>query len=195
MPARSDSGSHWLWPAPRQVRRVAKDRLIIGGVLIAILPLTLSTVPWVHQAFDEWFELRPWAHLTVEASLNLLWVLLSLIAVLRWSSPSGRRNRRRLFALVTLIFVLALLFPVISANDDLAQQELINDAMTAKSLSATFKADKQPHSCGEVAAARPTASSCLVYAHGAAEFIPQAASNQSVARPGETTGNHSPPIC
>ena len=195
MPARSDSRSHLLWSAPRQVRRAAKDRLIIGGVLIAILPLTLSTVPWVHKAFDESFELRPWAHLTLEASLNLLWVLLSLIALVRWSSPSSTRDRRRLFALVTLVFVLALLFPVISASDDVAQQELINDAMTVKSLSATFKADKQRHSCVEVAAAPPSDSACAVYAPGVAEFTPQPVSNQSVATPGETTGNHSPPIC
>ena len=193
MPARSDSRSHSLCAVPRQVRRVAKDRLIIGGVLIAILPLTLSTVPWVHKAFDEWFDLLPWAHLTLEASLNLLWVLLSVIAVLRWSSPSGRRNRRRLAALVPLSFVLALLFPVISANDDLAQQALINDAMSAKSLSATFKADKQLHNCGEVSPPRRSASPRPVY--GPAECIPQAALNQSVATPGEATGNHSPPIC
>jgi hypothetical protein len=193
MPARSDNRSDSLWPVPRQVRKVAKDRLIIGGVLITILPLAVSPVPWVHKAFDEWFELWPWVHLTLEASLNLLWVLLSLIALVR--SPSATRNRRRPFAVVTLIFVLALLFPVISANDDVAQQELINDAMSAKSISATFKADKQRHSCVEVAVAPPGDSPCATFAPCAAEFTPQPASNQSVATPGETTGNHSPPTC
>ncbi len=177
------------------MRKVARDRLIIGGILIGILLLALSAVPWVHKAFDEWFALRPWVHLTLEVSLNLLWLLLGLIALVRWSSPSSTRNRRRPFALVTLIFILALLFPVISANDDVAQQELINDAMSAKSLSATFKADKQRHSCVDVAAAPPSDSPCAVYAPGAAEFTPQPALNQSVATPGETTGNHSPPMC
>ncbi len=53
----------------------------------------------------------------------------------------GRRSRVSGF--VSLFFVLVLLFPVVSANDDLAQFELINDAKTSQSIVVDLKSHIQ----------------------------------------------------
>ena len=55
----------------------------------------------------------------MESLLNLCWLLLALAALLAWccqatSTPAGQRPR-----LVALLCALALMFPVISATDDL----------------------------------------------------------------------------
>jgi hypothetical protein len=56
----------------------------------------------------------------MELLLNLIWLLLIVPAFLVWNSPRNRADRHRAnFALLTLICVLALLFPVISATDDM----------------------------------------------------------------------------
>jgi hypothetical protein len=178
------------------VRKVVKDRLIISGVALAAVPLVIYSVPWTHTTIEAALNLRPWVHTTLEASLNLLWVLLTIGAFVHWAVPGSNRHRTQLSGLVSLVFVLALLFPVISANDDLAQLDLINDAKTSQLITASLENNKQlPCSAGVLglpaAAASQLAPSFLLIS----EIIPEPAHLVSVATPGDTTGNHSPPLC
>ncbi len=53
----------------------------------------------------------------MELLLNLFWVLLAALVLCRWSR--GRNHLRSRAHLIALICLLALLFPVISATDDL----------------------------------------------------------------------------
>jgi hypothetical protein len=55
--------------------------------------------------------------------LNCVWVLLSLGAFVRWLWLSSRERPARRLPLCGLICALTLLYPVISDNDDLIQQE------------------------------------------------------------------------
>jgi hypothetical protein len=53
----------------------------------------------------------------MENLLNLCWLLLAVAALVRWRCQAARGGHGR--PLVALLFVLALMFPVISASDDL----------------------------------------------------------------------------
>lgn len=69
--------------------------------------------------------------------LNCIWVLLSLWAFVRWRCVSCRGRSARRLGLCGLICTLTLLFPVISENDDLLQQEVLSAPVSpiVKSLS------------------------------------------------------------
>lgn len=179
---------------PRTVRNAVRDRLVIGALVLAVLPIVISSVPWAHAASEAWLDLRPWAHVTLEASLNLLWLGVAVAAFLQWALPGGRR-RVHVSGVISLIFALALLFPVISANDDLADLELINDAATSQAIATIVKSSKQLHTptilrdaCPEIA---PQFAFSLFLAP---ESVAEAASALSVVTPGGATGNHSPPL-
>jgi hypothetical protein len=60
--------------------------------------------------------------LVLEFLLNIVWVLLVTASVLAWRRLSS--SRRPVTALVALICILVLLFPVISATDDLHVAEV-----------------------------------------------------------------------
>jgi hypothetical protein len=75
------------------LRNAAKDRLIITA------PLIRAALPFVKG-------LVAWAHVTLEASLNLLWALLAFGAFVRWVAPGNRRRRVHPPGLVSLVFVL-----------------------------------------------------------------------------------------
>ncbi len=177
-----------------QVWKAVKDRLIMMGLATAVLPLAIFSVPWAHNAFESTLDLHSWVHLSVETTLNLAWVLLAVGTIVRWAAPGGKR--RRLPGLVTLFFVLALLFPVISATDDLAQMALIADTSTAESISITVKTIKKPASpAGLLATPAATAAqliSPLILTH---QSVYEPAVSASLAMPGDATGNHSPPSC
>jgi hypothetical protein len=176
------------------VRKVDKDRVLISGAIVAALPLVVGSVPWAHTLLEASVNLRPWMHITLEASLNLLWVLLTIGAFVHWAAP-GSRRRTQLSGLVGLVFVLSLLFPVISANDDLAQLDLMNDAKTSQSITTSLKGDKHLHSAGlcDSPAALVNAIACFLPV--TSEFVSEPARLASVATPGDATGNHSPPLC
>ncbi|MFI5087585.1 MAG: hypothetical protein ACHP7I_04265 [Terriglobales bacterium] len=193
---RSDDRSFFLRPHRYTVRNAVKDRLIISGVALAALPLVIFSVPWTHTAVKAALDLRPWVHMTLEASLNLLWVLLTVGAFVHWAAPGSSRRRTQLAGLVSLVFVVSLLFPVISANDDLAQLDLINDAKTSQLITASLKSNKQlPGSTVLLGLPAAAASQVAPSLPLASEFIPEPAHSASVATPGDATGNHSPPLC
>ncbi len=181
--------------APCAVRNVAKDRLLLSGLVLAALPVLFCSIPWTHEALETSLHLHPWAHLTLEASLNLLWVALAVAAFLQWAVPARRSHRVRLAGLVSLVFALALLFPVISANDDLAEFELINDASTSRAVTLCFKSHKQLPSPAATltlsAASDPEAGFHLPFLY---ESVPEPTPVPSVTTPGDATGNHSPPL-
>jgi hypothetical protein len=177
------------------VRNAVTDRLTICGLALAAAPLVIYSVPWTHVAVEAALNLRPWAHITLEVSLNLLWVLLTVGAFVHWAAPGSSRRRTQLSGIVSLVFVLSLLFPVISAHDDLAQLDLINDAKTSQLIIASLESNKQlPGSAGVLGLPAAAASQLAPSLPLASEFIPEPAHPASVATPGDTTGNHSPPL-
>jgi len=69
----------------------------------------------------------------MELLLNLVWALLSVSALYAWGY--GGRHARSRPHLITLVCLLALLFPVISATDDLhAMRPELEDSATNKRL-------------------------------------------------------------
>ncbi len=175
-------------------RKTSKDRLILSGLVLAALPLMVFSVPWTHTATEALLDVRPWAHMTLELSLNVLWLLLGLGALIQWVR-GGSRHHGRLPGLVSLVFVLSLLFPVISASDDQAQLAYINDASTSQSIAASLKNDKQlPDSIGLLSAPVALASQLAPPVSSASEFVSDPLPPVSVGTPGDTTGNHSPPL-
>jgi hypothetical protein len=72
----------------------------------------------------------------MEATLNLLWLVIALAGVwlwrFRWSvSRQGRKHTLKIEA-VAMVCVLALLFPVISLTDDLHPETVAVDAASGK---------------------------------------------------------------
>ncbi len=65
-----------------------------------------------------WFQ-------SVDVTLNVAWLALSLTALLAWVCSARTREQRR--AVIALLFILVLLFPVISTADDMAQAALAYD--------------------------------------------------------------------
>jgi hypothetical protein len=195
---RPEVGRAAVFPAtaPCTVHKAVKDRLIISGVIIASLLFAICSVAWAHAALEASLDLSPWAHMTLEASLNLLWLLLAIGALAHCVGPGGRRCRAHLPGLISLVFIFSLLFPVISANDDLAQLELINDAKTSQSITTSLKSDKQlPRSAGLLGSPAALAVQLASFLPVASEFVSEPApAAVSVATPGDTTGNHSPPL-
>ncbi len=180
--------------APCTLRNAVRDRLIAGGLLIAVLPIVLSSVPWTHATIETFLDLRPSTHVGLEACLNLLWLLLAVATFAYWIDRGSRRcNQVRGF--VSLVFALALLFPVISANDDLEQWCLINDAVSSQSLTADLKGNHHPSAPPTFLvspAALATQSAPPI--HSASQFVCGPSPRASVDTPGDTTGNHSPPL-
>jgi hypothetical protein len=178
------------------VRNAIKDRLIITGLILLALPFAVFSVPWTHKTVEAALDLRPWAHVTVETSLNLLWLSLAVGALVRWVAADHERRRSRFSGLVGLIFVLSLLFPVISASDDLAQLALINDVGTSQSIIAGLHDHKHQLSSPGLSG-RPA---LLPFQVGfslplTSEFVSEPARPADITTPGEATGNHSPPRC
>ncbi len=62
--------------------------------------------------------------------LNCIWALLSLWAFVHFLGGSSRQSSARRAQLFGLLCVLALLFPVISDNDDLLQQQLLSSPVS-----------------------------------------------------------------
>ncbi len=165
----------------------------MGALLVAISPVVVGSVPWAHHALERFLDFHPGAHVTLEASLNLLWLLLAVAAFLAWTARNQQRHRRAR-GFVHLTFVLCLLFPVISADDDLAQVDLINAAGLSRSIAADWDHYKHSSSAAVQHAYPVAPHRCDGSPSVAAGFVPKAAPAAAVAAPGDATGNHSPPF-
>jgi hypothetical protein len=178
------------------VRNALKNRLITTGLALAALPIVICSVAWAHATVEASLNLCPWAHMTLEASLNLLWLLLAVGSLTHWIAPEGRRYCAHLRGLITLVFVLSLLFPVISANDDLAQRDLTNDGQTSQAMVIGLKSGKYfPDSAGLLGSPATLAFQWARSLPLASEFVSEPVPGASVTTPGDATGNHSPPVC
>ena len=194
---RPEVGRPQFFPAaaPCTVRKAVKDRLIIIGAIAAALVFAICFVAWAHTAVEASLDLSPWAHMTLEASLNALWLLLAIGVLAHWVGSDGSRCHTHLPGLISLVFILSLLFPVISANDDLAQLDLINNAKTSLSITTSLKDQKQVHTAGLLDQSVSLAGPSACFLPVTAELVSESARPTSVATPGEATGNHSTPLC
>lgn len=176
------------------MRKAVNDRVILSGLVVAPLSVVIFSIPWIHTNVETLLNLRPWAHMTLEACLNVLWLGLAVGALVYW--PPGGSRRRQPPGFVSLVFVLALLFPVISASDDQAQWAFINDAKTSQSVTTSLNTSKHLTNCVATpcfpafAAPPPTLRAALM---SVAALTPVHVS--SVITFGDATGNHSPPLC
>ncbi len=78
--------------------------------------------------------------LSIDAGLNLIWAVLSLGVLLCWNAEWNSGGRR---ALVAILCVLVLLFPAISAADDVSEQALTYDAASSSLSGSNGKEIKQ----------------------------------------------------
>ena len=172
----------------------AGDYLRIALLILAAAACAAFSVPWTHHAIESLLDLHPWAHATLETSLNLVWLALAVSALAQRASAAGRRRPRAVSGLVSLAFVLFLLFPVVSASDDLAQLALINDTKGTRATADRTAEDKPATRL----AAHVTMPASLPVHLGLSlpsisEFLPETLDPRGVGTPGDTTGNHSPP--
>lgn len=127
---------------------------------------------------------------SIDAGLNLMWVVLSLGVLLCWNAEWNRESRR---ALVAILCVLVLLFPAISAADDVAELALMCDG-TPSPLS--FKNGKEikhivvPAPQAAQAAPGPFARFCELIGNG--PVTPHATRHTSLLLT-SSSGIHSPP--
>lgn len=177
------------------MRSAPQNRFFSAGLVLAALLLVIYSVPWTHESFEAALRLCPSAHITVEASLNLLWMTFAACVFIHWGLRGIRRPRAGAWELVSVAFVLVLLFPIISASDDFAQFELIDDNSGTQLSTLKVQNDKHVTVPAEGAAltVRPVQSDS---AHSSpSEVITEPTKPASVTKLGGTTGNHSPPVC
>ena len=162
------------------MRAALRNRLTFAGLLLAALPFVICAVTRHQIAF--------------ETSLNLLWVSLACGAFVHWRAGGNRRRSAHSSGPVALVFILSLLFPVISANDDLAQLDLINDAKTAQCIIISVKSDKQLRGGAGVVGLPVPAVKVSSPLAPTSEIVLESFHAASVATSGNATGNHSPPL-
>ncbi len=129
---------------------------------------------------------------SLEVVLNLVWLVLVLASFGAWGCRRPAPRPRHL-ELVTLVFVFALLFPVISPSDDLAQP-LDDDACTSQLVISGLKAEKHtPAAVGLPESALPVLSFVPMLARSIEIAVPPAMRSFPAAI-GHASGNHSPPL-
>ena len=177
------------------MRNNVQNRLIVIGAVVAALPFVICSVPWGHKAITYVLQPCPMAHLTLETCLNVLWASIVLGAFVCWIMLRSSGRRSGISGFISLTFALVLLFPVISANDDLAQFDLINDVKTSQSMAGDLKSDIQlSHSPGALAVPVALAAALQFFFALRIELI-EVAHAPSALILGDNTGNHSPPSC
>jgi hypothetical protein len=181
--------------AELHVPNAANTGLLKIGFVAAALTFAIWSTTWLHVSIDAYLDLYPWAHVTLEAVLNALWILLAFGALAHWLMPD-KNNTRQLRGFISLVFALSLLFPVISANDDFLQQELINDSKTSQSLVSGLEAKRQFPLQAAPQNMRPLQVFQLVSVRSATFWwIPDWAPGRYNAPAIHASGNHSPPSC
>ncbi len=132
------------------------------------------------------------AHASLGDSLDLLWILLTGGVFAHWilrRRPGSQPGTREL---LSLTLALALLFPVISADDDLFLFDLPSDAQCLfagpeKEKHAAVAA--KPHMPAAITAPYvPT----LLYS---LDLVPESGRVATLVLSSHATGNHSPPLC
>ncbi len=122
-------------------------------------------------------------------ALNCIWSVLSLWAFVHWLCTSPHRRSVRREQLFGLVCVLVLLFPVVSDNDDLLQQELLG-APASPVLKSLFTAKA---ACENGMIPVGSASHTLFLSRAAQEIIHKEPAFFFSAQSIGATGDRSPP--
>jgi hypothetical protein len=160
-------------------RRESKNPSIVSHILLVVAPPLAAC-------------LMAAAHASLGDFLNLLWLLGTAGVFAHWILYSRPGPCSRWTELLGLTLALALLFPVISADDDRLQFELPNDVQSLFSTPEKqkhFPASAKLHS-PEMMTVRFIPS--LVHF---LELVPRSGSVATIVLSSHTPGNHSPPLC
>ena len=122
-------------------------------------------------------------------ALNCIWALLSLWMFIHWLWRSSAGKSAGRLGLCGLVCTLALLFPVISANDDLLQREFWN-APVSPVLKSLLKATT---SCERGTAAVRTGRCALRLSRAVCSFITADPATFIPSLSRGATGDRSPP--
>lgn len=128
---------------------------------------------------------------SVEGMLNLSWGLVSLgTLLLSWRCRGTREHKR---ALAAILFLLVLLFPVVSTADDLAQQAMMYDPSPSPLTLLSANEFKQI-----LAPALPACQAGLGLTHPLPEAVGESLEPESISRGpflllSSASGIHSPP--
>jgi len=121
--------------------------------------------------------------------LNCIWVALALWAFARWACRFSRGGSARRAELSGLVCALALLFPVISVNDDLLQQQLWNTPVSKAFKSLTRLQPACENGATPVGSARPA----LFPSRTAQKLLDNDLAGLQSATFSGATGDRSPP--
>ena len=158
-------------------RRLRKTRIPVRHAALALAPLAAT-------------YLAAAGRVTLGGSLDLLWLLLTVAAVIHCLQQRVSGDSR-VPQLLSLALVLALFFPVISLDDDRAQEELPGELQSL--LSAPAK-QKQPHvpsvTQGPSLAAVPHFT---IWLSSSTEWVAPARPAARQCAWCQASGNHSPP--
>ncbi len=159
-------------------RHLRKARIPARHALLAFAPLTAT-------------YLAAAGRVTLGGSLDLLWLLLTVAAVIHCLQQRVS-GASRVPQLLSLALVLALFFPVVSLDDDRAQAELLGELQTLVTPPAKHK---QSHlSC---AVHVPSLAAAPPFGFRLNASPERVASDRPVERPCAwfgAHGNHSPPL-
>ncbi len=137
----------------------------------------------------------PGVDLSPEFLLNVAWFLLAIGTLGLLSPRSSDDGSRHISLVMSAICVLVLLFPVISANDNRAQQQPVSDTSTSQLAVKSLDSGKQTPVSS--ASARRPAPVAPPPAAGGLEAEVGGADHCLVARTAylNASGIHSPPCC
>ena len=159
-------------------RRQHKNRLSARHAALAFAPLLATYVVAAERV-------------TLGGSLDVLWLLLTVAAVIQCLQQRVS-GASRVPQLLSLALVLALLFPVISLDDDRAQAELPTELQSLLSAPAKEKQSHVPAAVHTPAlAAVPQFAMWLI---SSAEWVEPASPAARQCAWHQASGNHSPPV-
>ncbi len=159
-------------------RHLRKHRFSTRHALLALAPLMASYLVAAERV-------------TLGQSLDLLWLLLTVAAVIHCLQQRASGTSRAP-QLLSLALVLALVFPVISLDDDRAQEELPRELQTLLSAPAKQKQVQIPAAAHAPSlAAVPQFTVCL---NASTEPLAPAHPAARHCAWRQSSGNHSPPL-
>jgi hypothetical protein len=159
-------------------RRLRKNRFPARHAALVFAPLVVT-------------YLAAAGRVTLGGSLDLLWLLLTIAAVIHCLQERGR-GASRVPQLVSLALVLALFFPVVSLDDDRAQQDLPGEL---QSLISPPSKHRQSHANLDLRA--PTllpAHHLALWLRSSFELVTPARTRLIQCAWCQASGNHSPPL-
>jgi len=160
-------------------RRGSKKRSLGSRVFIVVAPpLTACLMAAAHASLGD--------------SLDLLWLLLTAAVFAHWTLRRRPGSLPGMRELLSLTLALALLFPVISADDDLLLFDLPSDVQCLFSTP-----EKQKHAAASAKLHLPAAITVqlLPTLLHSLDLVPRSGSVATLVLSSHTTGNHSPPLC